>query len=332
MRSDESDRKLLREQVERFAASFIGPRVQELESGSLEQLEGLLERLAELGLLEPSEEELVADAVGALSSELASAGVLVLAHHVAQSLAASTDGVLLGTALYAEPDDVPELVLSHGDPPRVTGHAELVVGPPVVEELVLLTRSASGEVALVRVAVRDGRLGGSLHTLGMRGCPTADVVFDGAECRVLARGGAALGRLLEVRRAHTAAVAAICAGIARSSTDAALAYARERRQGGCAIIEHHAVRELLAEMMADTVTAELAVGALLDDRKLAGPLLLARVKQCVARATRSGVQVLGGYGYLEDYAQERRMRDARQAGVLFGRATTDMLRAFETPS
>lgn len=332
MPSDDSDRALLRQQVERFAATVVGPRAQALEDGSLDELRAVLDQMDNLGLLAPCDPALVVDAVGALSGELAAAGVLVLTHHVAQGLAAPEEGALFGTTIYAEPDDVPELELASDEAPCVSGRAELVVGAPLAEDLILAARSPNDELALIRVATAEGRVGAPLHTLGMRACPTADVTFDAARCRVLARGAAAADRLERTRRTYAAGVAAVCAGIARRSTDTAVAYARERKQGGCAIIEHDAVRELLAEMTADTLTAELAVPTLLDG----GPepalrMLLARVKQSVARATRSGVQVLGGYGYLKDYLQERRMRDGRQAGLLLGRAATDVLRAFDVP-
>jgi alkylation response protein AidB-like acyl-CoA dehydrogenase len=35
-------------------------------------------------------------------------------------------------------------------------------------------------------------------------------------------------------------------------------------------------------------------------------------------ATSEGVQLLGGNGYMKDYGQEKRMRDARQASSLLG--------------
>jgi alkylation response protein AidB-like acyl-CoA dehydrogenase len=44
------------------------------------------------------------------------------------------------------------------------------------------------------------------------------------------------------------------------------------------------------------------------------------VAEMACRATTDGVQVLGGNGYMKDFGQEKRMRDAKQVQCLLGRA------------
>lgn len=50
-----------------------------------------------------------------------------------------------------------------------------------------------------------------------------------------------------------------------------------------------------------------------------GRAALVRAREAAVAGTTDGVQILGGYGYMEDYGQERRMRDARQLASLLGR-------------
>jgi alkylation response protein AidB-like acyl-CoA dehydrogenase len=47
-------------------------------------------------------------------------------------------------------------------------------------------------------------------------------------------------------------------------------------------------------------------------------------------ATTEGVQLLGGNGYMKDYGQEKRMRDARQARSLLGMSGLKKMRCIDT--
>ncbi|MFW6197351.1 MAG: acyl-CoA dehydrogenase family protein, partial [Myxococcota bacterium] len=191
------------------------------------------------------------------------------------------------------------------------------------------SEGAGGEVGLILLdASTPGlRIHEPLRTLGMRGNPVADVVLDRVRVepwRLLSRDGRRLLRQEHDRLRD--AVAALCAGVVASSAEAAIAYARERYQGGCFIIEHPEVRRMISELVADRdqcldAVEQLATGGLPEPR---ATHLFLNAKEAAARATCDGVQLLGGYGYMEDYGQERRMRDGQQARALLGRP--DVLR------
>jgi alkylation response protein AidB-like acyl-CoA dehydrogenase len=73
-------------------------------------------------------------------------------------------------------------------------------------------------------------------------------------------------------------------------------------------------------MMADGELCKSAVERLLDEAiEPVATALFVRAKERAARAATDGVQLLGGYGYMEEYGQERCMRDAKQAQYLLGR-------------
>jgi alkylation response protein AidB-like acyl-CoA dehydrogenase len=160
-----------------------------------------------------------------------------------------------------------------------------------------------------------------IATLGMRGCPVADVFFDRTivpKDAMVADADEALDRV--ARWARGPAVA-ISAGVLARSLETASEYARARIQGGGPIVDHHEVRRLLAGLMADLAFCRDAMHRLCGEApEPEASLAFAEAKRRAAHATVDGVQILGGNGYMEDYFQERGMRDAKQAQALFGRA------------
>ncbi len=116
--------------------------------------------------------------------------------------------------------------------------------------------------------------------------------------------------------AHLLGLAAIAVGNARGALEAAARYARERYQGGAEIGRHPAVRLLLGEVAARVAAAagHVHAAAAAAARSELGPLEAAGVKLAVCGLCRDAVsdalQVLGGYGYMEDYRLEKRLRDA----------------------
>jgi alkylation response protein AidB-like acyl-CoA dehydrogenase len=122
-------------------------------------------------------------------------------------------------------------------------------------------------------------------------------------------------------------VAARCVGLAAGATQYALAYAQQRRAFGKPLIDHEAIAFDLAELAMEIEAARLLtyraawlVDQGQDDRRTAHFLSMAKAKasEVAVRAADRAVQVLGGYGYLKDYAAERYYRDARQLMIVEG--------------
>ena len=339
---------LIRQNVARFGDGVVRPSLDALNHYPDVALpERLFGTLTEMGLF-----DLPADGSGALSVALetlsavaAAPAASVLAHVMGRELLTASGresllGVIDGHAsrptfaypIYAETSGPSPLrVRRAGNEIAIDGTARLVVNAPVARALVLpaLEADATPVVLAIEASAAGVRVGEPLLTLGMRGCPTADVAFDGVRVpadRLIAGSSGAAALIDDVARRLRGPVAAICAGILGSSLHAAVAYGRERHQGGRAIVEHQEVRSILARMIEDHVLCRdaaerLSRGVLSEPDALA---LLVRCKERAAHATCDGVQLLGGYGYMEEYGQERRMRDAKQAQCLLGR--TEWLR------
>ncbi|TMC72670.1 MAG: acyl-CoA dehydrogenase [Chloroflexi bacterium] len=119
-------------------------------------------------------------------------------------------------------------------------------------------------------------------------------------------------------------IAAQSVGIARRALELARSYARERRQFGRPIADFEGLRFRIAKAETDLAAARLLVlrAAWLRDsgkpytREAAMAKLYA--SEMAQRATHAAVQILGGNGYMRDYAVERYARDGRATTIYEG--------------
>ena len=116
-------------------------------------------------------------------------------------------------------------------------------------------------------------------------------------------------------------------GLMKGSFKEALEYAADRYQGGRQIIDWGQVRMMLANMAILTRIGESCLAAACRELDDAAPgwektavAAAIHLGELANRATTDGVQLLGGNGYMKDYGQEQRMRDARQVQSLLGSA------------
>src|ERR1700755_1374525 len=186
-----------------------------------------------------------------------------------------------------------------------------------------------GISAFVVEADRPGFSVGKLeHKLGIKGSPTGQPIFDDvrvpAENLIGAEGkgmNVALGTLDHSRLG----VAAQAVGIAQGAIDHAVAYANERRQFGQAIGEFQGIQFKLADMETRTAAArELLYRACAKidrhepDRGKYSAMAKLFASDTAMHVTVEGVQVLGGYGYVNEYPVERYMRDAKITQIYEG--------------
>ena len=127
-------------------------------------------------------------------------------------------------------------------------------------------------------------------------------------------------------------VAAQAVGIAQGAIDHAVAYANERKQFGQAISEFQGIQFKLADMETRTAAArELLYRACakIDRHEPDAGKYSAMAKlfasDTAMYVTVEAVQVLGGYGYVNEYPVERYMRDAKITQIYEG--TNEIQRA-----
>jgi alkylation response protein AidB-like acyl-CoA dehydrogenase len=119
-------------------------------------------------------------------------------------------------------------------------------------------------------------------------------------------------------------IAACAVGLAQAALDFAIAYAKERRQFGRPIADFQGMQFLLADAATEVAAArELYLAAARrKDRGQSFGTQAAMAKlfatDMAMRVTTDCVQVLGGYGYVEDYPVERYMREAKVLQIVEG--------------
>jgi len=119
-------------------------------------------------------------------------------------------------------------------------------------------------------------------------------------------------------------IAAIAVGLAQGALDDAVAYAKQRRTFGKAIIDHQGLGFLLADMAAAVDSARATYLDAARRRDLGRPYSRqASVAKLIAtdaamKVTTDAVQVLGGYGYVRDFPLERYMREAKVMQIFEG--------------
>lgn len=164
-------------------------------------------------------------------------------------------------------------------------------------------------------------------TLGLRSAVFNTVYLEG--CRVPQGnrlGGAGAGWPIAQRALDRYAIALAAAGlgVAESAIEAATRFAAERVQFGAPIAQKQAIQNYVAEAFAEVEALRNLVyrAAWLSDQGGDFSLDASVAKTFAARVARSVtnrmVQVMGGYGYMEDYPLARKYRDARALGILGG--------------
>ncbi len=186
----------------------------------------------------------------------------------------------------------------------------------------------AGIVALLVEKGSDGfRFGAHERKMGIRSCPAAELVFDGAFVPVANRLGdegqgyrIALSALGEGR----ISIAAACVGVARSALERAAAYVQQRRAFGGPLSEQQGIRFMLAEMARDVAGARALVREAAAARDRGEPLAevssLAKwtASDVAMRVTTDAVQLFGASGYSRETGLERLMRDAKGAQIYEG--------------
>ena len=220
-----------------------------------------------------------------------------------------------------------------GDSYRLTGTKIWISNAPEADRyLVFATLDpAAGAKAISAFLVEKGMPGFSFgaheRKMGIRSCPAAELIFDGAIVPAANRLGEegdgyriALSALAEGR----ISIAAACVGIARSALEQSARYLSERRAFGGPLVEQQGLRFMLAEMARDVEAARALTrqAAAMKDRGepigVASSLAKWTASDTAMRVATEAVQLFGGSGYSRETGIERLMRDAKGAQIYEG--------------
>ncbi|GAA4977072.1 acyl-CoA dehydrogenase [Yinghuangia aomiensis] len=234
-----------------------------------------------------------------------------------------SDAAALSTRAVADPD---------GEAYTVDGTKAWTTHGGVADFYTVMVRTgeagARGISTLLVRADADGlSFGAPERKMGMRSSPTALVHLDGVRVPAVSRiGEEGIGFRIALSALDSGrlGIAACAVGVAQAALDAAVEYARERRQFGAPIADLQGIQFLLADM-ATAVEAGRALylsAARLRDsgRPFGKEAAMAKLfcTDAAMRVTTDAVQVFGGYGYTTDFPVERYMREAKVLQIVEG--------------
>ncbi len=228
-----------------------------------------------------------------------------------------------------------------GDGWRIRGQKTFITNAPAADIFVVYCRAegvaGAGESAPIATFVLDRdmpglEVGKPMAKMGMKDSPTAEVYFDD----VRAGDERLLGSLKVSTRASAkdslgderSGLPAMAWGIIERCYEIALAYARERRQFGRPIGEFQAVQLKLANMYTHLRNVENIVyrTAWMSRQGIHDTAFICASKAYCSKAAfevaNEAIQILGGYGYMQEYHVEKLLRDAKLLEI--GAGTTDI--------
>jgi alkylation response protein AidB-like acyl-CoA dehydrogenase len=200
-----------------------------------------------------------------------------------------------------------------------------------------VTDPDKGPNGISAFVVEDGdpgfTLGAPEHKLGIKGSPTRELYFDNTEIpadRLIGDEGQGFKIALRTLDHTRVTIAAQALGIAQGALDYAVGYVKERKQFGRAIAEFQGLQFMVADMAMKLEAArQLTYAAaerserVMQGEKVEDLTFFSSAAKCMASdvamsVTTDAVQLLGGYGYVNDYPVERMMRDAKITQIYEG--------------
>jgi len=187
---------------------------------------------------------------------------------------------------------------------------------------------ASGVSAFIVEAGTKGLgFGQPMSKMGLNGSPTGELFLEDCfvpEDRLLGEEGHGFRVAMSALDSGRIGISAQAVGLAQGALDDAVGYMKERQQFGHAIAEFQGLQFMVADMATQVEAARLMTYRAADMCDAGVPFTaeasMAKLfaTDTAMRVTTDAVQLLGGYGYIEEYPVARRMRDAKACQIYEG--------------
>ncbi len=364
-----AEQNQLRREVRDFAISEIAPHVMEWDEAQIFPLE-VIKKLGKLGYLGSIFPEEYGGAglgyveysiiIEELSRVDGSVGIIVAAHtslcsnHIFKAadeeqkqryLPKLTTGEWIGCWSLTEPEAGSDAAgtrttaVRDGDHWLINGsktfttnahYADVCVGMAVTDR----AASQHGISAFIFEKNTPGyRVGKKENKLGLRASATGEVLFD--NCRLpqsqmagkLNEGFIDSLRILDGGRVS---IAALSIGMAQGAYDAALKYAKQRKQFNRPISEFQAIQHKLVDMALQIDASRLLTyraATMLDaGKRVTRESAMAKLfaSESAVSIANEAVQIHGGYGFIKDYPVEKFYRDVKLCTI--GEGTSEIQR------
>ncbi len=166
--------------------------------------------------------------------------------------------------------------------------------------------------------------------MGIKGSTTGEIFFNDLRIpadNLLGEEGEGFKIAMRILDRSRPGIGAQGLGLAQGATDYALEYAKSRETMGKPIAQHQLISAMLADMETKCEAARgllYKVGMMVDEGAPEDELtkISAMAKlyctDVAMEVTTDAVQILGGYGYMQEYPVERMMRDAKITQIYEG--------------
>lgn len=158
------------------------------------------------------------------------------------------------------------------------------------------------------------------NKLGMRCSDTSSLVLEDVRVpaeNLIGNEGEGFKQALQILDGGRISIAALSVGLAQGAFEAAVKYAKERKQFGKAIIENQGIQFKLASMATDIEASRLLTyqAAYLRDKGEDYAIMASKAKyfasETACKCATEALQIHGGYGYIKEYPVEKYYRDAK---------------------
>jgi alkylation response protein AidB-like acyl-CoA dehydrogenase len=218
-----------------------------------------------------------------------------------------------------------------GDDWVLDGTKRFITNAGVAHTYVVFARAEAGITAFMVEATDPGFSIGRIEPkMGIKGSTTGELLMDACRIpgdRLIGAEGEGFRIAMRVLDRSRPGIAAQALGIGQGALDYALGYAAERIAFGKPIADQQGIQFMLADMGTKLEGARgllYRVANMLDDgvdglelTKLSAMCKLA-CSDAAMEVTTDAVQILGGYGYIQEYPVERMMRDAKITQIYEG--------------
>ncbi len=246
--------------------------------------------------------------------------------------ATDAKAALIACTSFANPSEsaIPLEAVAIKDSYSLNGRIEYVVLGDISGHAVVPAKIRGKEgysFFLINLADKGVNKSQPVFSLGLHACPVVDLNLSEVTGTLVGKEGDGAKYFGHASDRMHSAVAAIQCGIMKGSFHEALDYSQQRCQGGREIIKWSGLRMLLGQMAVQVKIAEMVVSeaAMAVENKenqwnLYSRAAALHLSELACKLTADGIQCLGGNGYMKDYSQEKRFRDAKHVQALLGLA------------
>lgn len=210
---------------------------------------------------------------------------------------------------------------------RITGSKTFITNAPVADFFLVFTRTsgearqASGGTCFIVDKSAEGlSTGKPFEKMCMKSSPTGEVFLDNVyvdDRQILGEEGNGFFIMLDGLDTERVFEGASLTGIGQACLDVSIPYAQERVVFGKPIIRNQLIQEKIAGMAAGVEISRTMfyhlVRACERGEKVTGEASMLKLyaSEVAMDASRDAVQILGGYGLVEEYGAARLYRDAK---------------------